>query len=43
MRRSMQPDTQRSGEEGDSALGLGELAQLTVNNDAEVTYDVSQF
>ncbi|XP_044015690.1 striatin isoform X3 [Aphidius gifuensis] len=36
MRRSMQPDTQRSGEEGDSALGLGELAQLTVNNDAEM-------
>lgn len=25
----------------DLALGLGELAQLTVNNDAETTYDVS--
>lgn len=25
----------------DSALGLGELAQLTVNNDAETTYDIT--
>ncbi|EFA01950.2 Striatin-3-like Protein [Tribolium castaneum] len=25
----------------DSALGLGELAQLTVNNDAETTYDIA--
>ena len=25
----------------DSELGLGELAQLTVNNEAESTYDVS--
>ncbi|KAI4463087.1 striatin [Holotrichia oblita] len=25
----------------DSTLGLGELAQLTVNNDAETTYDIS--
>lgn len=25
----------------DSALGLGELAQLTVNNDAETTYDLA--
>lgn len=36
-RRALCPD-----EEGlDSSLGLGELAQLTVNNDAEVAYDVS--
>jgi hypothetical protein len=29
-------------EEGlDAALGLGELAQLTVNNEAEAAYDVS--
>lgn len=34
-------DPQRPGEESDSALGLGELAQLTVNNDADVTYDVN--
>ena len=25
----------------DSTLGLGELAQLTVNNEAEAAYDVS--
>lgn len=25
----------------DSSLGLGELAQLTVNNDAENTYDIA--
>lgn len=25
----------------DSSLGLGELAQLTVNNDAESTYDIA--
>lgn len=25
----------------DSTLGLGELAQLTVNNDAESTYDIA--
>lgn len=31
-----------SDEEGvDGHLGLGELAQLTVNNEAEVSYDVS--
>lgn len=31
-----------SDEEGvDGNLGLGELAQLTVNNEAEVSYDVS--
>lgn len=28
-------------EDLDCTLGLGELAQLTVNNDAEATYDVS--
>lgn len=30
----------RDADRRDSTLGLGELAQLTVNNDAEVTYDV---
>ncbi|XP_012266954.1 striatin-4 [Athalia rosae] len=36
-RRALCPD-----EEGlDSSLGLGELAQLTVNNDAEVAYDMA--
>nr|XP_029714970.1 LOW QUALITY PROTEIN: striatin-3-like [Aedes albopictus] len=30
-----------SDEEVDSSLGLGELAQLTVNNEAESTYEVS--
>jgi hypothetical protein len=31
-----------SDDEGvDGHLGLGELAQLTVNNEAEVSYDVS--
>jgi hypothetical protein len=28
------------GDEEVSALGLGELAQLTVNNEAEAAYDV---
>lgn len=28
-------------EGGDSAFALGELAQLTVNNDVENSYDVS--
>lgn len=37
----MQPDPRRPCEEGGSSLGLGELAQLTVNNDAEAAYDVS--
>lgn len=33
-----------SDDEGiDGHLGLGELAQLTVNNEAEVSYDVSFF
>lgn len=33
-----------SDEEGvDSTLGLGELAQLTVNNDTEGTYEVIIF
>ncbi|XP_063986956.1 striatin isoform X2 [Diachasmimorpha longicaudata] len=34
-------DPQCPGEESDSALGLGELAQLTVNNDADVAYDMA--
>lgn len=28
-------------ENTDATLGLGELAQLTVNNDAETTYDIA--
>ena len=36
----MQPDSRRT-EEGGTSLGLGELAQLTVNNDVEAAYDVS--
>ena len=40
--RGLATDPRRPCEEGDSTLGLGELAQLTVNNDAEVAYDVSQ-
>ncbi|KAK0088936.1 hypothetical protein PV325_010124 [Microctonus aethiopoides] len=31
----------RDADRRDSTLGLGELAQLTVNNDAEVTYDMT--
>ena len=42
VRRGMQPDPRRTLEEGGSSLGLGELAQLTVNNDAEAAYDVSR-
>ena len=30
-------------EDMEEGLGLGELAQLTVNNEADVTYDVSVF
>ena len=41
VRRGLQPDPRRPCEETDSVLGLGELAQLTVNNDAEAAYDVS--
>lgn len=41
VRRGLQPDPRRPCEESDSVLGLGELAQLTVNNDAEAAYDVS--
>ncbi|XP_058796884.1 striatin isoform X2 [Phymastichus coffea] len=41
MRRGMQQDSRRPGEEGSSSLGLGELAQLTVNNDAEAAYDMT--
>lgn len=37
----MPPDSRHPGEESGSSLGLGELAQLTVNNDAEASYDVS--
>ncbi|XP_001601585.2 striatin-3 isoform X2 [Nasonia vitripennis] len=41
VRRGMQPDPRRPCEEGGSSLGLGELAQLTVNNDAEAAYDMA--
>ncbi|XP_014234227.1 striatin [Trichogramma pretiosum] len=42
VRRGMQPDSSRRPcEESGSSLGLGELAQLTVNNDAEAAYDMS--
>lgn len=37
------PDMKREGDAIDSTLGLGELAQLTVNNEAEASYDVSFF
>ncbi|XP_014206120.1 striatin-4 isoform X2 [Copidosoma floridanum] len=39
--RGMQSDPRRPGEESGSSLGLGELAQLTVNNDAEAAYDAN--
>ncbi|XP_015188139.1 PREDICTED: striatin-3 isoform X2 [Polistes dominula] len=38
--RSLQTDPRRPTEEGDSALELGELEQLCVNNEAEVSYDM---
>ncbi|XP_015588818.1 striatin isoform X3 [Cephus cinctus] len=41
MHRGLQSDLRRPCEETDSTLGLGELAQLTVNNDAEVAYDMA--
>uniref|UniRef100_T1HCK5 WD_REPEATS_REGION domain-containing protein n=1 Tax=Rhodnius prolixus TaxID=13249 RepID=T1HCK5_RHOPR len=34
------PDMKREGDAIDSTLGLGELAQLTVNNEAEASYDL---
>ncbi|OAD61332.1 Striatin-3 [Eufriesea mexicana] len=34
------PDPKRLNEEGDSALELGELEQLCVNNEAETSYDM---
>lgn len=41
MHRGLQLDPRRSNKEGDSTLELGELEQLCVNNDAEISYDVS--
>ncbi|XP_043489140.1 striatin-4 isoform X1 [Polistes fuscatus] len=38
--RSLQTDPRRPTEEGDSTLELGELEQLCVNNEAEVSYDM---
>ncbi|KAK2587425.1 hypothetical protein KPH14_003138 [Odynerus spinipes] len=40
MPRGLQTDPRRPQEEGDSALELGELEQLCVNNEAEVSYDM---
>ncbi|XP_011860514.1 PREDICTED: striatin-3 isoform X2 [Vollenhovia emeryi] len=34
------PDPRRPNKEGDSTLELGELEQLCVNNDAEISYDM---
>lgn len=41
MHRGLQLDPRRPNKEGDSTLELGELEQLCVNNDAEISYDVS--
>lgn len=41
MHRGLQSDPKRPNKEGDSALELGELEQLCVNNEAETSYDVS--
>lgn len=40
MPRSLQTDPRRPQEEGDTSLELGELEQLCVNNEAEVSYDM---
>ncbi|RLU22551.1 hypothetical protein DMN91_004829 [Ooceraea biroi] len=40
LHRGLQPDPRRPNKEGDSTLELGELEQLCVNNDAEITYDM---
>lgn len=41
MHRGLQLDPRRPNKEGDSTLELGELEQLCVNNDSEISYDVS--
>lgn len=43
LHRGLQQDPRRPNnkEGGDSTLELGELEQLCVNNDAEISYDVS--
>ena len=41
MHADFQSDPRRPNKEGDSALELGELEQLCVNNDSEISYDVS--
>ncbi|XP_029040474.1 connector of kinase to AP-1 isoform X1 [Osmia lignaria lignaria] len=38
--RGLQSDPKRPNKEGDSALELGELEQLCVNNEAETSYDM---
>ncbi|XP_018397214.1 PREDICTED: striatin-3 isoform X2 [Cyphomyrmex costatus] len=40
LHRGLQPDPRRPNKEGDSTLELGELEQLCVNNDAEISYDM---
>ncbi|XP_011160828.1 striatin-3 isoform X1 [Solenopsis invicta] len=40
LHRGLQPDSRRPNKEGDSTLELGELEQLCVNNDAEISYDM---
>lgn len=40
MHRELQLDPRHSNKEGDSTLELGELEQLCVNNDAEISYDI---
>ncbi|XP_072753299.1 striatin-3 [Anoplolepis gracilipes] len=40
MHRGLQLDPRRPNKEGDSTLELGELEQLCVNNDAEISYDM---
>ncbi|XP_012270878.1 striatin isoform X2 [Orussus abietinus] len=39
--KAVAADPRCPGDEADSTLGLGELAQLTVNNDADVAYDMA--
>ncbi|KAG7199672.1 hypothetical protein KM043_014262 [Ampulex compressa] len=40
LHRGMQSDPRRPIKEGDSTLELGELEQLCVNNEAEISYDM---
>ncbi|XP_020285100.1 striatin-3 isoform X3 [Pseudomyrmex gracilis] len=40
LHRGLQSDPRRPNKEGDSTLELGELEQLCVSNEAEITYDM---